>query len=650
MTFDLPGGRRLVLAGGQLGGFWLAAGAAAVVLLLVLYREERRLVSRRAGLGLLGLRVLAAVALVAALFEPIAARTFREAVRGRVVVAVDVSESMATADPGRTGGERAGLVKVLGMSADRAARRDAQARGRAEADRRPAGEARRPSTRSRPSPSPATPPRRPPRPWPTRLRRPGKPDDPAAQTTDWRPVLAEALKAERRRRPGASAWCCVTDGRRNAPGDDAATVDRLAARGVPVFPVLVGSTRPPRDAAVAAVKAPESVYKGDVASVEVTLKLDGYAGREVAVTLDRPGASPLRQTARAAGDGSRPTVTFRVPLEEVGAVPLSVAVDPQEGDARPDNDRRTVTVQVADDKARVLLVDGEARWEFRYLRNALARDPRVDGRGGRLPPAQARPLGRRGVHLRPRPAPARPRRRRRPARRVRRRGRRRPRPGRRDARGLGAAGRLRRRAGRDARRRARPAVVVGAGGRTRRRGSSCRCSTPGPPTVDRRRPTTPRTPACPPASPFEPTEAAVADAGRLADAPARRRARGVAPTLGGPAAAPLVARRQGQAGGDRAGDGRGRPVAASSSPRSRTGSARCSGSAPTAPGGGGTGSATRTTTGSGARSCAGRPPGSSRRATPSSGSARPGPAPARGSRSASRRGSARGSPGSAPTC
>src|SRR4029453_13304954 len=34
-------------------------------------------------------------------------------------------------------------------------------------------------------------------------------------------------------------------------------------------------------------------------------------------------------------------------------------------------------VRVADDKARVLLVDGEARWEFRYLRNALARDPRV---------------------------------------------------------------------------------------------------------------------------------------------------------------------------------------------------------------------------------------------------------------------------------
>ncbi len=98
----------------------------------------------------------------------------------------------------------------------------------------------------------------------------------------------------------------VTDGRQNAPGDGGATVDRLAARGIPVYPVLVGSTAPPRDAAVAAVKAPEAVYAGDVASVEATLKLDGYAGREVAVALERPGASPLRQVVRR-----RPTARAR---------------------------------------------------------------------------------------------------------------------------------------------------------------------------------------------------------------------------------------------------------------------------------------------------------------------------------------------------
>ena len=130
------------------------------------------------------------------------------------------------------------------------------------------------------------------------LSGPASPTTPPALTTDWQPALAEALKAD----AGAPVLGVVllTDGRQNAPGDPRPTVDRLAARGMPVFPVLIGSTRPPRDAAIAAVKAPESVYKGDVATVEATLKLDGYAGREVAVTLDRPGASPL------AADGPRP--------------------------------------------------------------------------------------------------------------------------------------------------------------------------------------------------------------------------------------------------------------------------------------------------------------------------------------------------------
>src|SRR4051812_19038968 len=106
MTFDLPGGRRLVLAGGGSGVFWLATGAGAVILLLILYREERRLVSRRAGLALLSLRLAAALVLVSALFEPIAATTYRETVRGRVILAVDVSESMTTADPARTPDQR----------------------------------------------------------------------------------------------------------------------------------------------------------------------------------------------------------------------------------------------------------------------------------------------------------------------------------------------------------------------------------------------------------------------------------------------------------------------------------------------------------------------------------------------------------------
>ena len=76
---------------------------------------------------------------------------------------------------------------------------------------------------------------------------------------------------------------------------------------------------------------------------------------------------------------------------------MTVAVGPIEGDVRPDNDREAVVVQVADDKARVLLVDGEPRWEFRYLRNALQPRPEGRRRVRRPPPAAVAAVGRADV-------------------------------------------------------------------------------------------------------------------------------------------------------------------------------------------------------------------------------------------------------------
>ncbi|MCI0465193.1 MAG: hypothetical protein L0Z62_50365, partial [Gemmataceae bacterium] len=61
-------------------------------------------------------------------------------------------------------------------------------------------------------------------------------------------------------------------------------------------------------------------------------------------------------------------------LSQGGTHNLSVTVRPVAGEIRTDNNSRTVALHVADDKAQVLLVDGEARWEYHYLANALARD------------------------------------------------------------------------------------------------------------------------------------------------------------------------------------------------------------------------------------------------------------------------------------
>src|SRR5262249_34452163 len=48
--------------------------------------------------------------------------------------------------------------------------------------------------------------------------------------------------------------------------------------------------------------------------------------------------------------------------------------DPKAREARTDNNSRSTTVNVSDDQMKVLLIDGEARWEYHYLATALKRD------------------------------------------------------------------------------------------------------------------------------------------------------------------------------------------------------------------------------------------------------------------------------------
>jgi hypothetical protein len=368
MTFQ-PGSRlHLVLAGGAQAIFWIVAGTAAVALLLVLSRYEMRLVSRRAALTLLTTRLLAMLVLVAALFEPIAERSYDEKIRARVVLGVDLSESMATADrvPPAEDTRSSPAEPAPTVARREIARRLLKGEWfqkiAADHDVSTVGFARDAVDGTSETLAKA-------------LEKPAGPGDPAGLVTDWSGVLARALQGGE----GVPVLGVVllTDGRQNVSVDPGRAADRLAARGVPIFPVLIGSTTAPKDLAIAAVKAPESVFKGDVATVEVVVKADGVDGVDVPVTLERPGNSPLKQVVRGQAGEVRPTVSFRVPMETLGSQDLAVTVGPLAGDARPDNDRRSFTIQVADDKARVLLVDGEARWEFRYLFNALKRDPRV---------------------------------------------------------------------------------------------------------------------------------------------------------------------------------------------------------------------------------------------------------------------------------
>ncbi len=93
----------------------IVVAAASVGCITFLYGYERQLVDRKLGNTLLGLRLASLAVILFALFEPVSRWSEDITTTGRVVVAIDVSESMDTQDAVATPAEKLRLAKGLGM-------------------------------------------------------------------------------------------------------------------------------------------------------------------------------------------------------------------------------------------------------------------------------------------------------------------------------------------------------------------------------------------------------------------------------------------------------------------------------------------------------------------------------------------------------
>jgi len=163
-----------------------------------------------------------------------------------------------------------------------------------------------------------------------------------------------------------------TDGRHNARTSVETAVRQLGMRRVPVCSVVMGSSRPPKDAAIVALDAPDTVFAKDRMLIGVDLKLDGLAGQTVAVQLHDGEKVVDTREVRVEGDRVRTRVQLADTPERVGSHAYRVSVQPFEGEVFPDNNEYPLTLNVTDDRTRMLYIEGRPRWEARYLKNLFA--------------------------------------------------------------------------------------------------------------------------------------------------------------------------------------------------------------------------------------------------------------------------------------
>ncbi len=407
---------------------WLATlvlfAVAAAVCIVLLYRYERRLVHRRLGLTLLSLRLAVVGIVFVTLLEPVLTWTIDRTQTGRVLIAVDVSDSMATIDKQAGQAERLRWIRALKMIGNDAV--DAQLDRWQEAfenDREP--EWVRPDETSDPveraereaarrqqldelmdavgnmsrkeiarrliDSGPAAL-------WdrindlaigelqvfageaavadaenlPELVAHPGR-----SLQTGVSDLLVGVTPAGSAAETPLAGVVLFTDGRENAALDGEQLLARLRGLPVPVYPVLMGSQRRPRDLAVGELEYPEMVYQDDTALLHAQLRTPGFDGQELTVTLEPADHPEQSQSQTITATDRTLDVEFQLDATELGRHAYVLRIAGQPGETRDDNNEKSFTVNVVDDETRVLVLDGAARWEFRFLDNALTRDERV---------------------------------------------------------------------------------------------------------------------------------------------------------------------------------------------------------------------------------------------------------------------------------
>ena len=170
----------------------------------------------------------------------------------------------------------------------------------------------------------------------------------------------------------------LSDGIDNATSQRSeAVLQDLGARGIPVYTVPLGLANPD-DVAIRNIVMQEVAFSGDSVPVRVHLQSEGYEQRTARLSVLLNDRRVSSRIVRFDGGLQFEEVDFNVDISEKGAAQIDVIIEPFEDEVSTANNRVTRSIRVVNEKVNVLYIEGNARWEFRYLRAILKRDPRIN--------------------------------------------------------------------------------------------------------------------------------------------------------------------------------------------------------------------------------------------------------------------------------
>ncbi|MFZ9936581.1 MAG: hypothetical protein ACO3JG_05920 [Luteolibacter sp.] len=198
-------------------------------------------------------------------------------------------------------------------------------------------------------------------------------ENPALSATDIEAPLSQLLENQTNLR----AVVLMSDGDANLGQPPVVAAQKLRQRGVPIFAIPVGSQTRLPDLDLLTVSAPTYGIIGENMQIPFTIRssLDRQV-RTVVRVRDDAGREQSKDIILPPGEETYDSVLWRIDKEGSSTLELSIPV--ADGELVASNNSRKFTIAGRPEKIRVLVIESLPRWEYRFLRNALSRDPGVE--------------------------------------------------------------------------------------------------------------------------------------------------------------------------------------------------------------------------------------------------------------------------------
>jgi uncharacterized membrane protein len=170
----------------------------------------------------------------------------------------------------------------------------------------------------------------------------------------------------------------LSDGADNSGGVDLETISEIRRQRIPVHTIGFGREKMAHDLEISDAQVPARALPDSRLSAEVSFHQHGYAGSRAKITLKEGAKVLASRDVTLKGDGVEQTESVLFSAGEAGVKTIETSVDLLPGEENPRNNRITRLVNVDKRKPRILYLEGEPRWEFKFLRRAVEDDRNID--------------------------------------------------------------------------------------------------------------------------------------------------------------------------------------------------------------------------------------------------------------------------------